>query len=158
LNIEGTSATSERRSTPMEGHMCRWAMASWVGLPSMLSLTSSTFRDGHVLARRDLGAGPTCGTFHQIGHPAVNHSHQQSTAYRAGVNQSPYHYPVDAADKTPASTLTHFRSSPHHASTPPHHHNSVQQSDQVTLLLQPTLFLESTRLHRTAVTTATFPN
>jgi hypothetical protein len=121
----------------MEGHMCRWAMASWVGLPSMLSLTSSTCRDGHVLARRDLGAGPTCGTFHQIGHPAVNHSHQQSTAYRAGVNQSPYHYPVDAADKTPASTLTHFRSSPHHASTPPHHHNSVQQSDQVTLLLQP---------------------
>jgi hypothetical protein len=66
--------------------------------------------------------------------------------------------PSMGTDKTPASTSTHFRPSPHHASTPPHHHNSVQQSDQVTLLLQPTLFLEFTRPLRPAVTTSTFPN
>jgi hypothetical protein len=124
----------------------------------MLSLTSSTFRDVNVLARRDLGAGPTSGTFHQIGHPAIYHFHQQGTACRAGVNQIPYHSSVDGADKTPASTSTHFRPSPHHASTPPYHQNSVQQSDQVTLLLQPTLFLEFTRPLRPAVTTSTFPN
>jgi hypothetical protein len=61
LDIEGASAVSERRSTPMEGHMCRWAMAESQVLPSTLSPVSSTFRDGHVLAGifiRDPRAGP----------------------------------------------------------------------------------------------------
>jgi hypothetical protein len=90
VNSEGTSAASERRSTPAEGHMCRWAMASRVGLPSMLSPISSTFRDGHVLARawmfvRDPRAGP----FTKSGTPQY-HSHLglPGIAHRAGVNTS----------------------------------------------------------------------
>ena len=52
LDMLATSMANERRIAPIEGQICRCAMAQWMRRWPMLSPTS-TFRDRDVLARRD---------------------------------------------------------------------------------------------------------
>jgi hypothetical protein len=68
----------------------------------------------------DVRAGPTCGTFHQIGHPAVSLSPR---AARHCSSRRRQHELVSLSQRGQNSSLPprlHFRSSPHCASTPLH--------------------------------------